>query len=269
LFKFITHRPFWVNLLVAIGLIFLMVFLFLWSLDFITHHNESEKVPSVTGKSIQEARKILEAKGFEVEVQDSVYYDSLPRLSIIKQFPLADEMVKNHRTIYLTVNRATPPLIEMPQLMGLSFRHAQILLAQAGLKVGDTTFKQDYAYNSILEQRYKGAEIKAGVKIPKGSKIDMVISIGLGNREMEVPDLIGLTYAEAVAVLESNGLIRGLALPEPNVRDTASAYVYWQAPPRLNPFKEVNRIRPGNSIDVKLSLERRIPVDTLSNNNPE
>jgi beta-lactam-binding protein with PASTA domain len=50
---------------------------------------------------------LLEQKEFNVAVQDSVYVDSLAPLTVIKQSPESEEVVKTNRTIYLTINRAT------------------------------------------------------------------------------------------------------------------------------------------------------------------
>src|SRR5690606_12216192 len=103
----------------------------------ITNHGKSASVPSVTGKNFEEAEGLLEKSGFTLEVQDSVYVDTLPPGSIIKQFPEADEVVKRNRTIYLVVNRSTPPVIEMPNLVGYSFRNAEMVLKNMDLRIGD------------------------------------------------------------------------------------------------------------------------------------
>src|SRR5580765_4800040 len=128
MFKFITRRSFAVNLLVAVALIFFIVFLFFMSLSSVTLHNETIRVPPVTGRSLADATSLLEKEGFEVSVQDSVYVDTLAPSSVVKQSPESEELVKIHRTVYLTVNRAEPPLIEMPDLRGFSFRSAEMYL---------------------------------------------------------------------------------------------------------------------------------------------
>lgn len=250
MFKFITRKHFLVNLLAALVLFALIVYMFLFSLDWITHHGKTAKVPSITGKPVAEAKKLLESAGFEVKVQDSVYYDSIPRYTVIKQFPLGDEIVKESRIIYLTVNRAVPPMVEMPNLVGLTLRHAEIVLSQHGLKLGDTTFKPDFAVRTILEQAFKGTQIKPGTKLPKSSKVDLVVSSGLGNTEMPVPDLVGLTYTEAMSILEAQGLLKGAVTLNPGMTDSTSGYVWKQFPPRINDFKDMNYIRQGNTMDI-------------------
>ena len=64
MFKFITNRPFWVNLLAAIILGIMLVFLVLQLLGWITKHGEYLTVPTVQGKDMQQAIKLLESKGF-------------------------------------------------------------------------------------------------------------------------------------------------------------------------------------------------------------
>ena len=165
MFKFITHRPIWVSLLAALVLIFLGVFIFFQSLVYFTHHGASLKIPDVKGKNIEEATKLLEQQGFDVMVQDSVYYDTIPKLVVVKQFPDPDATVKVNRVVYLTVNRAIAPIIEMPNLVGMSFRNAEIEIRARGLKLGDTSYKPDIAKNAVLDQIFNGSSIKSGTKI--------------------------------------------------------------------------------------------------------
>jgi beta-lactam-binding protein with PASTA domain len=238
------------NILFAIVLVFLMLFIFLTSLQWCTRHGVTITIPSVTGMSYTDASKLLESKGFEVEIQDSVYFDTLPPLSVTKQFPEADAVVKKNRT----VNRAVPPTIEMPKLIGLSFRSAEISLRQYGLRLGDTSYRVDFAKNSVLDQQYNGQSIKPGVKILMGSTIDLVLGTGVGGFEFAVPDLFGLSYEEAKAVMQATGLTTGALIVDPDVRDTAAAFVYRQSPNRFNDEHKFNRIRQGQTIDIWLSI---------------
>lgn len=149
--KFITHRPFWVNLITAALLAVVVFVLFILSLNFLTHHGRSRTVPNVTGKTFSDARKILDKEGFDTVIQDSIYVDTLPPMSIIKQVPESDAVVKVNRTVYLTINRSVPPKIDMPNLVGYSFRNAEMNLVSAGLRLGDTIYKPDFAKNSVLD----------------------------------------------------------------------------------------------------------------------
>jgi beta-lactam-binding protein with PASTA domain len=231
---------------------------FLGSLDFLTQHGKYEKVPSIVGKNINEARRILEAKGFEVEIQDSVYIDTVPKLAVVRQSPEGEATVKINRTIYLTINRSQPPLVEMPNLVGFSIRNAEMYLENLGLHIGDTTFRPDIAKNAVLEQLYNGSPIKPGTKIFMGSSISFVLGDGIGNTELNVPDLIGKTYAEARSYLNSLNLNMTI-VPDMDVKDTARSFVYRQNPEEYNEpvsgQKFHNKIKAGQTIDLWLSTK--------------
>jgi len=246
------------------GFIFLI---FLGSLGLLTRHNKIMKIPSVTGKSMADATKILKAQNFDVQIQDSVYIDTIPVLTVTRQVPEADASVKINRTVYLTVNRSVPPLIVMPRLIG-SFRNAVMILKQFGLKLGDTSYRPDFAKNAILSQLYDGKEIKPGTKIPMGSLISLVLGSGLSNTNISVPDLFGMSYAEAKGRLDVLG-ISLVPVLDGGIKDTLNAYIYRQNPERLNDDRKVNRIRPGQLIDIWLSAERKERVDTADKINVE
>lgn len=239
-------------------LIFILLFLFLLSLDYFTRHGETLTIPAVTNIQLSEAEKILNDRGFDIEIQDSIYSDTAAPLSVLRQFPEPDAVVKENRTVYLTINRAVAPSLEMPNLEGMSFRTAQLVLKQYGLKLKDTVFKPDFAKNSVLEQRYDGERIKVGTRIKMGSGITLVLGSGLGQYEFNVPELFGLTYVEARGVLETTGLQAGVVLPDPEVTDTLNAYIYRQSPERMTYDNRYNRIRPGQTIDLWLSKDRPV-----------
>lgn len=256
MFKFITQRPLWVSILVVIALTTLLVLLFFGSLDFITKHGDYQKVPSVVGKNVDAARKMLEDKGFEVEIQDSLFIDTFPKLAVIKQTPGGEATVKVNRTIYLTVNRAQPPLVEMPNLVGFSLRNAQMYLENLGLHLGDTSSRPDIAKNAVLEQLYNNQPIKSGTKIFMGSTISFILGNGVGDLEIGVPDLMGKQYTQARSILRSMD-INFTPVFDADVTDSAHAYVTRQNPTKYGESSDgtrrYNRIKPGQTIDIWLS----------------
>jgi beta-lactam-binding protein with PASTA domain len=266
-FQFITNRSFFINLLIAILVGLIVVFVFFQLLDRITQHGKYIKVPEVKGKSIDEARILLEQQGFQVEVQDSIYYDSLPRLSVVKQSPVPEELVKINRTVYLTVNRAQPPLVSLPNFVGQTYRSVMLQLTTLGLKLGDTSQRPDFAVGSVLEQTYNGNIIRAGTKIPMGSRISLVLGGGIKQTEVPVPGLLGLTFAEAKVLLESNDLLLGAVIVDGSIADSSVAYVIRQNPPVRDDEGRPIRIRGGQLIDLWISMDRS-KMDTIQRPKP-
>jgi eukaryotic-like serine/threonine-protein kinase len=265
MFKFITSRPLWVNFVAAAALAIILIFLFLKMLGWITKHGEYLTVPAVLGKNTEEAIKLLEKQGFDVEIQDSIFTDTAARGIVLKQLPDANATVKINRTVFLTVNRVTPPMIDMPKLEGQSLAFALDILQRNHLKLGDTTFRPDFQVGTVLEQQYNGERIPEKAKVQWGSRISLVIGGGLDNQQFIVPSLLGLTYSEAKALLEANGISIGAILTDPGVRDTANAFVYKQNPERFDEEKKPRYIQSGQLMDIWLSAVMKVPKDSLDN----
>ena len=265
MFKFITRRPFWLNLLVAILLTVGLLFGALKMLGVITKHGVILTVPTVVNTNTAAAIKLLESKGFEVVIQDSVYTDTAKLGTVLKQFPDGNSTVKINRLVLLTVNRVTLPNIDAPNLISKSQDYAIEIITRSHFTLGDTTFEPSYMKDAVIAQNYNGAKLEPGTKIPYGSKIDIVIGAGLSDRQFQVPILTGLTFAQAKQVLLDNRLLLASANPcdlSEVIKDTANAFVCKQIPPRENEDRSINYIREGQVVDLFLSRENRIVVDS-------
>ena len=253
------------NILSGILLSALVLFVFLQTLKFWTSHGQQLIVPDVTGKTFNEAKIFLEKEGFKVEIQDTVFHESELPLSVIKQFPDPEATVKINRTIYLTINSGVAPLIDMPNLVGMSYRTAELELRAKGLKLGTITYVPDLAKNAVKSQLFNNAPIRAGSKIAVGSRINLEIGSGLGSEDIPVPDLVGMSYPEATILLEASGITLGVVLLDANLTDTTAGFVYWQNPPSVNENNQKNTIRSGQLMDIRLALIKPISaIDSVA-----
>ncbi len=262
--KFITDRPFWVNLLAVITITIVFLFLILKMLGWITRHGEYLTVPAVTGMKTTEAIKLLEKQGFDVLIQDSVFTDTAARGIVLKQLPDPNATVKINRTVFITVNRMVPPMIEMPRLEGQSFSFALKMLERYHLRLGDTIYRPDFMLGSVLEQQFNGVRIAEKAKIQWGSRITLVIGGGLATKQIMVPALTGMTYQEAKAYLDENGIGLGAVIVDGKLTDTASAFVFQQRPERFTVDKVPVYIQSGQVMDIWISaIMKSPPVDSL------
>lgn len=259
------RKSFRFNLLVVVLLTIVLYILFFSSLSIITRHGAEAKVPLVMGKDVKAAVNTLEQMGFEVDI-DSGYDPKQKPYMVLGQIPDVNSSVKTGRTIFITVNKANPPLTPMPNLLNLSFRSAEMILKSNKLILGDTTYRPDIAKGAILEQLFKGQQLRPGVMIPQGSRIDLVIGDGLGNTQFNVPDVIGMTYEEAAATLNGTGLTV-TAIWEGVITDSALAIVYDQSPKPKNELMAPNRIKEGDIIDVRIK-QTPTPEELSNNRNP-
>lgn len=250
----------WFNVLMMIVVCIALFVLFFSSLGIITNHGEEAKVPNVTGKQINDAMKSLTDMGFEVKV-DSTYEPSRKPFVVLQQMPEVGEVVKIGRTLFLTVNKANPPETAMPKLVDLTFRSAELVLQSNRLVLGDTMMRPDIGKGLVLQQLFNGQPITPGTMIPQGSVITLVVGDGLGNTEMDVPDVMGQPYAVAIASLSSTNFLI-TTIPDAGSTDTANWVVYRQDPEPMSPLGVPARIREGNAIDIYVSEN---PSDTVIN----
>jgi beta-lactam-binding protein with PASTA domain len=247
LIEFLKSRVFWVNVLLAFFTFVLVIWLALQTLKWYTHHGESVIVPEIKGMNFDKAVVKLDDLDLEYMVIDTSFDPNKSPNSILDQNPLPGSRVKENRVIYLTVNSKTPPNREVPDLIGKSsLKFATIQLESRGFKLGEPIYKPNPDLNAVLDVLYKGRSVKKGEMLPLGSEIVLVLGNGMGNTKIDIPFLIGLTYSEALAVLQENGLTIGALVPDASVSDTTSAKVYKQIPePNFG-----DQLRIGEPIDI-------------------
>lgn len=264
----ITRKPLWVNMVFAFLLVVTLVFLFFGSLNWLTGFGKTQKVPSVTGQNVQAAIKMLEASGLEVVIQDSVFIDTLAKQAVVRQIPDAESIVKTGRTIYLTINRTIPPQVEMPNLAGFSLKSAEMFLLSLGLKMGSISYRPDIARNAVLEQLLGDRPIAPGTKIPTGTVINFVLGSGEGSGEVEVPQLVGLTFEAAKLMLQGMNINIGAVVALNPITDSASSFIVKQSPAALSDsldmsgFRLPNKMKAGQLMDLFLSTTPPAPTDS-------
>jgi eukaryotic-like serine/threonine-protein kinase len=264
LFTFLTRRHFLINLAVMALLCVGLVWGTLQLLGKLTKHDQFLTVPNVFNKPTKESIALLESKGFKVFIQDSVYTDTMRTGIVLKQFPEANSIVKINRTILLTVNKYVPPMVSVPNMVSKSKDYAIELLYRAHLKLGDTTFRPSFMFGAVIEYSLNGKILAATDKVPWGSKIDLVVGSGLSDVPFAVPALQGLTLAEAKKIMDENYLMLASVIADKGVKDSNSAFIYRQNPPRFNEDGSVNYMRQGQVVDLWISAEQKILDDSTN-----
>ena len=232
------------------GLALLVIVIVLWTafkfISTYTLHGKTIEVPDLTGRTQKEAAKILNEKELRFVIVDSIYDLDKTKGSVVEQNPAPKFLVKQDRTIYLTINAFNPPKVQMPNLIDVSLRQATAMLETYGLVVGNLKYIPDYAYNAVLHQQFKGNEIKVGTLIMKNSKIDLVLGDGLKGEKIPVPNLIGMSRAEAESAIKAASLNIGAEVNDNSVKDSTLAKVYKQSPA----FSASAMINAGKQIDL-------------------
>ena len=250
---FLKSRSFRINFAIAFVSIGLLLFMILKWLNVYTKHGETISVPDLKGMNIVEAMDLLDDQGFKYVI-DSVYTDQAEPNTVYEQEPEANALVKENRTIYFTVVSGSAPTVKIPDLIDVSLREAQAILESYGIKVGKLIYKPDLAQNAVLGIEYRGKLIQKGFQISKGDVVDLILGDGYGNLKVEIPNLVGLSYDEALFVLQGSKLIMGAVIFDGTKNDTLNAIIYKQSP-ESSSDTSANKISQGETIDIYLKVK--------------
>ena len=80
-------------------------------------------------------------------------------MSVIKQIPDADEVVKSDRTVFLVISRAVPPIVEMPNLVGYMESHDEERLMYKNLQFGNVAGEYNVKDVNTALERMKAANL--------------------------------------------------------------------------------------------------------------
>jgi eukaryotic-like serine/threonine-protein kinase len=188
--KFLFSLTFLKQVLIAIVIIVVSLFLFTYWLGFTTNHGQEIIVPNLSKMTLEQAEDKLNALDLDYELLDTIDYNpDFPKLSIVQQDPHPGAKVKENRVIYIKINSTGYSNVQVPDLIQKTYRQAVPTLKALGLEVGDTTYIPNIGKDMVLEMKYKGTTVRSGQKVLRMSKIDLVLGDGkIGFNEDELID---------------------------------------------------------------------------------
>lgn len=176
---FLQSKVFFKQLAIALVIMIVVIFLLLQYLSYATNHGEEIPVPDLRKMTVEKAEEALEAVDLEYVVLDTVDFKAdYPAYTIVQQDPLPKVNVKDGRKVYVKINSAGYAHVALPDIIQKTYRAALPTLKSAGLEEGKKTYKAYLAKDVVLEVWQNGKKLKAGDKIFKASKVDLVLGDG-------------------------------------------------------------------------------------------
>lgn len=252
---YLKTKSFRNTILLAIGAVILVVLIAFYSLGYYTRHGSGIPVPKVTGLQIDRALNTLKDQSFGVSI-DSVYVLDQAPGTVIEQDPDAGTNVKEGRVIYLKIVKNQAPNVALPDIIDVPYISAVSTISNYGLKVGDTTYKPDMARDHVLEVRFAGQPITAGTKLPKGSKLDLVLGDGGGASEVDIPDVVNLDLDGAKFAIRGGKLTLGTVTYEGTITDSTNLVVVAQSPMKTD---SASKVSIGSRINLTVTQGKKTP----------
>jgi len=205
-------------LAVATVLVFLLSMLVVKSL--FSGGGEQVSVPDVRGKTVAQARAILQQYQLKVgNVTEA--FSTKPPGQVIDQDPLPKFSARSGGSVDLVVSKGVER-VQVPDVVGQSLEDAKAELESKGLKVGTVTEKEQVGPPG----RVMASDPAANTTVDKGSVVNLTVISG----KLTVPDLFGKTFEEARSALEALGFSNVVKQDVPTDNPDEAGTVVGQTP---------------------------------------
>lgn len=157
------------------------------------------EVPNVTKTMLPDAMKQIEDAGLVVGTIQYRVEEGVDEGTVLDQNPKAGAKVARKSKVSLVVAQGKNQIV-VPNLENMSLNDAKKALRDLGLQVsiGDPTFS-----DTIPKGKVAGQDPNAGTPVEKGATVTLMPSAGI--KSSNVPNVVGMTEAEARVTLENAG----------------------------------------------------------------
>ncbi len=161
------------------------------------------RIPSVRSQSRAQAKRTLEDAGLMVTIGRRAS-EAVRKGRAVATTPEAGEEVDRGTRVRLFLSSG-PPRVEVPDVVGLTRETAEARLTRLGLDPTVSTEESDAPVGEVLSQ-----DPAEGTRLERGDSVAITVAREAEEAEeaeaTTVPDVTGLSRADAIALLEGAGL---------------------------------------------------------------
>jgi serine/threonine-protein kinase len=205
------------------------------------------------GQTLEDAERLLEEADLTLGTVDERPDPDRAEGIVIEQTPSAGVEVGRGTPVNVVVSTG-PELVVLPDLTGLSEREAVAALNQLGLRF---TFAPEEHSSTVAEGLVIRTDPLPDTEMQSGDTVLLVIS--QGPAPVAVPNLIGLTPAQAEAILDDIGLALNVSSSTQPVADPGQDGLVISQVPSVGAT-----VFPGDIVRVTLGAFEPPPTTTTS-----
>jgi len=208
-------------------------------------------VPDITWHTSTEAFSMLRQTGLKPRISNRAFDRDIPAGRVVEQQPKRGKKVKVGRIVNLTVSTGQRK-VPVPNLVGRPFSQVDLLLSEAGFRIGATIEVETEQYQTgIILGQIPSPEVETDA----GSRIDLFIARNPKFGTVKMPYLVGKTLKSAEETLSDLKLnINKVEYQETDIM--AEGIVMRQEPA----WEE--EVSVGSN--VKLTVSKEMPKQTVT-----
>jgi serine/threonine-protein kinase len=175
------------------------------AVTFIIKSEDTVIVPDLVGKDVVSALEILTDLQLNTKVSGSEYNQQFPKNHVTFQEPEAGAEIKKDRDVRIMISKGAKTIL-MPNIVSLSEQQARMIIEENGFIRGWLS----HAYHNDIEKNHVVVQVpRAGRMITRGSRVDMLVSLGRLPVKYVMPDLTGQLLDQAFLMIENANLTIG------------------------------------------------------------
>lgn len=212
-----------------------------------TMSGDKEPVPSVVGLSRAAAVSAIEKAGFKAGVQEE-YSDRVAEGFVSRQAPTGGTDLRTGDTVDIWVSKGSET-VDLQDMRGWTDSQVDAYLSENDLQGDRHTGKS----NAVADGQVFKQDPPAGTKVKRGDTVSYWVSTG--KPQVTVPDLTGMTQADATNKLTEVGLTLLIASSEPSDTVPAGSVIRQDPPPD-------QKVDKGTAVSVVVSTGAPTPTAT-------
>lgn len=165
---------------------------------------EIVEVPSVVGKTVEDATKVLKEYDLSVLVDSQEYTNEDDEGQIINQVQLANTKIQAGSVVQVVISKGKES-VEVPDLINQNYEDGNLELKKLDFNVELVSkYNDEIPYGIIYNQNPVGKE-----SLDKYSTVTVFVSLGKQEKLITVPSVKNFSVQEAIAKIENSGLVVG------------------------------------------------------------
>lgn len=198
------------------------------------------EVPKIVGHTVDEAQKMLNDLQLGIAKGGEEASDQYPEGQIISQSIPEVTKVDIHTAVTYVISTGKAD-VEVPDVVGDTQTVAETTLKSLGL---ETTVTQEYS-SDVKIGRVIRTSPKAGTEVSSGATVEVVVSLGEEDTQVQVPSVLGVSESTAKKTLTNLGLKVTV--------DTGTSSKYKEGEVMAQSISEGTKVDTGTEITITVS----------------
>ena len=192
--SFFKNHRILTHLILMVVVVFILLYFAIKFMDVYTRHGVEVVVPEIKKLTVEEAMPILERQDLSCQIIDSIYNKNMRPGVILEQIPREGSAIKRDKDIYVIINTIMPRQVPFPEVRDISYRQASSMIEGLGFPKPDIEYEVSQYKDLVISVKLGNKQVDAGDKYPLTTKFTIVVGQGMDAIDAMEEDTLDIIY---------------------------------------------------------------------------